>query len=143
MSEWTDVEITTMRDLAAKGYSATQAKEELPGRSRNSILGKAFRLGFSFNSQPARNPSPAKRNRPRIVKVKSEDCQPKVSVSERKRHDAIMLLFVGEGKKLLLDTRDNECKWPMGGELLEPMACADPIRPGSSYCRPHHRLAHR
>lgn len=149
MSGWTDIEIDKIRDLAGKGFSAAQVAADLPGRSRNAVIGKSDRIGVHFNSQPARSyvprgqhPAKVAKVQPKVVKAQPQSFEPKISVSERQRTDTIMLLFKTEGKKLLLDCNSKECKFPLGGEPRRPLACGDPIFAGS-YCGPHWRLAHR
>lgn len=133
MSGWTDIEIDKIRDLAGKGFSAAQVAADLPGRSRNAVIGKSHRIGVHFNSQPVRNYVPRGPRPVKVAKVQPQSFEPKISVSERQRTDTIMMLFKTEGKKLLLDCNSKECKFPLGG---------DPIFAGS-YCGPHWRLAHK
>jgi GcrA cell cycle regulator len=57
---WTDQNIETMTRLAHEKISAREAAARL-GTTRNAVLGKAFRLGVSFNNKPAKV---AKRPRP-------------------------------------------------------------------------------
>lgn len=45
-SEWTDARVELLRDRALVGFSASQIAQELPGFSRNAIIGKANRLGL-------------------------------------------------------------------------------------------------
>lgn len=46
---WTDQNIATLKEMLAKGHSASQAGARL-GCSRNAALSKAFRMGMSFKN---------------------------------------------------------------------------------------------
>ena len=41
----------------------------------------------------------------------------------------------------IVDRAPCACAWPVGGDGADMMACAAPVKPGSSYCATHHRLA--
>ncbi len=45
-NDWTSEQIALLRELSGQGISAAQIAVHFPGRSRNAILGKAFRLGI-------------------------------------------------------------------------------------------------
>jgi hypothetical protein len=43
---WTDQELETLRKEAAAGWSASQIAQQLPGKSKNAVIGKLTRLGL-------------------------------------------------------------------------------------------------
>lgn len=55
-SNWTDDEIDTLKALAAKNLHARDIAGHIPGKSRNAILGKAFRLGLHLNAATVSKP---------------------------------------------------------------------------------------
>jgi GcrA cell cycle regulator len=48
---WTDEETALLRELATADHSATQIAMRIPGKSRNSVIGKLHRLGLSTSGQ--------------------------------------------------------------------------------------------
>jgi GcrA cell cycle regulator len=58
---WTDERCFQLRELAAKGWSAAQISEALGGITRNSVIGKAHRMGFTLSGIRKGDPSPPKR----------------------------------------------------------------------------------
>ena len=52
-NDWTTENINLLRSLADQGISAAQIAAHFPGRSRNAILGKAFRIGVRLSHQAA------------------------------------------------------------------------------------------
>ena len=45
---WPESIVEQARDLAAQGFSANKAASQIPGMTRNGILGLGFRRGFQF-----------------------------------------------------------------------------------------------
>ena len=43
---WNDENTKSLRDLWKKGLTASQIAAQIPGKSRNAIIGRAHRLGL-------------------------------------------------------------------------------------------------
>lgn len=116
---WTDDKIEDLRTLWDKGNSASQIATQLgEGFTRNSVIGKAHRLGLKSR------PSPVKGERKTAAKGRK---------TGRK----------GAGKKVedrvsLLDLTERMCKWPIGhpGEA-DFHFCGKPSVPSVPYCEAH------
>ena len=64
---WTDERVTMLRDLWAKGLSASQIAVQLGGVTRNAVIGKAHRLGLESRPSPIRNNGTGSRRRNRAA----------------------------------------------------------------------------
>lgn len=64
-SDWTDKRIATLKRMAAERHTAADVAVRL-GISRSAVLGKANRLGVTFNGGAPGRPSSPKPERPRL-----------------------------------------------------------------------------
>ena len=64
---WTDERVTMLRDLWAKGLSASQIAVQLGGVTRNAVIGKAHRLGRESRPSPIRGNGTGSRRRNRAI----------------------------------------------------------------------------
>lgn len=118
---WTDDKIEELKALWGKGLSASQIAGELgEGFTRNSVIGKAHRLGLESRPSP----------------VKSEAAKAKAPASRKKAADRPR---VG-----LLDLTERMCKWPLGhpGDA-DFHFCGTPSVPAMPYCPDHCREAYQ
>ena len=73
---WTDERIERLREMWARGMTASQIAEELGAVSRNAVIGKAHRLGLQSR------PSPVKPNEPQAAEsapaAAAEPAQPEM-----------------------------------------------------------------
>ena len=113
---WNDDRLNKLKELWAEGLSISQIGEAL-GVSRNSIAGKAHRMGLP------KRPSPI--SKPKADKNKTES-------------------FVEEqGLPLRLELRKliwsrNKCCWPTGDPKKNGfLFCSDTVVPGKPYCLTH------
>ena len=116
MTFWTEDKIMRLKELHAEGYSATRIALLL-GCSRNTISGKAHRLGFSFASiKTAYVDRPSKRTGPTHP---VEEHMP------------------GPGCTLLELTR-HTCRWPHGNPGSPDFKfCAAWCDDETPYCKHH------
>ena len=63
---WTDEKVNKLKDLWAKGHTASQIAAELGDTTRNAVIGKAHRLNLQ-----ARAPSKKQFNRTSTEKIKA------------------------------------------------------------------------
>ena len=113
---WNDERLNELKKLWAEGLSISQIGEAL-GVSRNSIAGKAHRMGLP------KRPSP-------ISKPKVDTANTELVVEE-------------QGLPLRLELRQliwsrNKCCWPTGDPKKNGfLFCSDTVVPGKPYCLTH------
>jgi len=122
---WTDETIEKLKQLWAKGQSASKIAEELgAGITRNAVIGKAHRLGLKARPSP----------------VRVDGSKSKAAAGAKARR--------GKAKKKktigLLDLTERMCKWPIGhpGEADFHFCGAEAV-PGTPYCQAHCQEAYQ
>jgi len=76
-STWTDDRVELLKQLWRTGGSASQIAQELGGVTRNSVIGKAHRLGLEGRKQnPSRNPLLILAKKARIMVTKPDNPAP-------------------------------------------------------------------
>ena len=122
-SVWDKKNLERLKKLWDEGLPITKIGLEL-GVSRNSIAGKAHRLGL-----PKRNSPISKSGEPRKNK----------SISDFDKSKELPL-------KILLrevEWSRNRCCWPIGDPKLPGFSfCGTSIMPGRPYCEEHSNLAY-
>ena len=122
-SVWDEKNLERLKKLWDEGLPITKIGLEL-GVSRNSIAGKAHRLGL-----PKRNSPISKSGEPRKNK----------SISNFETSKELPL-------KILLrevEWSRNRCCWPIGDPKLPGFSfCGTSIMPGRPYCEEHSNLAY-
>ena len=125
--QWTSEDDAALKKFSEEGYTSTQAGDAM-GRTRNSILGRAHRLGISFKFVKEKTPIPeAVDGGPEPVSVKKETPKPPRKHPPR-----------GSLCESLLSLRRDQCRWPLDTTFCE----ADKL-PGASYCEEHYMLSYR
>lgn len=140
VTTWSDDRVEELKKLHAEGYSASQIAFMLGGATRNSVIGKASRLGLK--QQPKKQSSVPRA--PREPKRKMEHQPVFRFVAANGNSAAIRMLksVQTEMPKLrcseipprnlpLSELEENDCRYIPGNDYLY---CARPKRPGSSYC---------
>jgi len=113
---WTDDRLEGLKKLWSEGLSISQIGEAL-GVSRNSIAGKAHRMGLP------KRPSPISRS-----KVE----RPKVAAPEMPKELPLRL------ELRQLNWSRNKCCWPTGDPKKNGfLFCGEPVVPGKPYCLKH------
>lgn len=141
--DWTDQRIEQLKACLANGMSASEIGKEF-GVTRNTIIGKARRLGLEFSRKPYRRGTAV--HRPPVVR--------RAPLKPALRHAPAVppptpepepipiddMAIPPEQRRTLLTLRKRECRWPVGDPLLDPQNfffCGASRKDGSSYC-PHH-----
>ena len=141
MAAWTLKEDAAIRGHA-KTHSATQIAAMLPGRSRASVIGRAWRLGASLSKDAATRlelEHPRRRAKarpvPPIPPVADAGAWPSASAAARRAALAV------QPRLLRLEALPvRGCRWPYGeGEVR---FCGQPAGAGSVYCPGHRGLAY-
>lgn len=129
---WTQESIDLLRSMWNCGHSGGQIGLEL-GVTRNSVIGKAHRMGLSkpreFRHDPAKRlwaeiapPIPGSVDVPILAPMPAP---------ELNRH------------LILMELTDNSCRWPIGDPLHEDFAFCGATKPDDrQYCDEHSRIAY-
>ena len=108
---WTPEKEEKLRQYWKKGHSGSQIASMLgDGATRNSVLGKAFRLKLETrtSSKKSADKTNTKKNNP--VEIKTQ------KLGRKARFKALLLdkNFEQENPKKLEELTDKTCKWPIG-----------------------------
>ena len=122
-SVWNEEKLNKLKSLWDKGLPITKIGLEL-GVSRNSIAGKAHRLGLPKRNSPiSKSGDPRKNNN-------------KADIQTDKELPLKLLLRDVEWSR-------NRCCWPLGDPKLPGFSfCGTSIIPGRPYCEEHSKLAY-
>ncbi len=136
--DWTDDRVETLKSLwADSGLSASTIAERIGAPTRNTVLGKIFRLGLS---RPRPPPAP----RPPRVRRRAKFRPPAVEQPSPKR--APVTLPAPAILVALMELTNESCRWIVSGDGPPFTFCgaaeAD-FRHGVAYCRVHARMAYR
>ena len=114
---WTDERLAELKKLWSEGLSISQIGEAL-GVSRNSIAGKAHRMGLPKRPSPITAPRVA-RSKPVEVATPSRDLPLRMELRQ-------------------LEWSRSKCCWPTGDpRKVGFLFCGDAIVPGKPYCLKH------
>lgn len=135
---WTDERIALLRKLVDDGLSCRLIGLEL-GCSRNSIIGKAHRLGLSL-SRPETPEQPHHERAARIVQRKAQ--------IQRSDDLACAVHVVGNnaahvaGNKTIYQLGYGDCRFPLGdAKTPAELFCGAHALSGRPYCAEHCRIA--
>ena len=141
MAAWTPEEDDVIR-TRARTHSASQIAGMLPGRSRASVVGRAWRLGESLTKDPTTRlelEHPRRRRAraftPPVPSPEGAGAWPSASPAARRAALAVRPRLVA-----LEVLRARECRWPYGEAELR--FCGQGTGEGSAYCPAHRGLAY-
>jgi GcrA cell cycle regulator len=147
---WTEERIEMLKKLLFDGLSLKQIGREL-GITRNSVVGKAHRLGLSKGGVPASIAATPVPRGPRRIKRRPQNITPVLAHINRADPGLPPTLStptpedipMGE-RKTLMKLLNNDCRWPIGDPRDPDFGfCGAPKCAGSSYCAGHARIAYR
>ena len=132
---WTPEREERLKKLWTKGHSGSEIAVLLgDGATRNSVLGKAFRLNLEARSVSRRSTSKGNIEKENTQEVKTQ------KLGRKARFKALLLdkNFEPENPTKLENLTDGLCKWPLG-EKMEPASffCGRKSLEKFSYCRLH------
>ena len=106
---WTDEKVGKLKELWAKGHTASQISEMLGDTTRNAVIGKAHRLNLQARAPSKHKPAQQKQGERPTKKV----VQP---MSRKSRFQSILLdkNFEAEKPTSLENLTEKTCKWPIG-----------------------------
>ena len=141
MAAWTPEEDDVIR-TRARTHSASQIAGMLPGRSRASVVGRAWRLGESLTKDPTTRLEleHPRRRRARafaapVPPPEGAGAWPSASPAARRAALAVRPRLVA-----LEVLRARECRWPYGEAELR--FCGRAADEGSAYCAAHRGVAY-
>jgi hypothetical protein len=132
---WSDDRVAELTRLHAEGYSAAIIAEKL-GVTRNSIMGKVFRLGLptpenKIGKPPGPRKSAVKKPKPepsRLFRLFAPELYQPRCVEVEPRNLTTLEISLGA-----------QCEYIAGYDGLH---CGHPVQPKSHYCPKHHELCH-
>ena len=149
MAEWSERDDETVRDLWAKGYSASEISKQLDNRSRNSVIGRIWRLKLPKRITEKSSRDTAQRERrknERATVAKNKTATFTLRRAERFKLppqpiEPPTAVKIGKGI-LILDLKPHHCRDVIGylGELGKPMYCGEPKYKNTSYCEYHNSI---
>jgi GcrA cell cycle regulator len=144
--KWTEAEFARLKELTAQRLSASQIAAQMPGRSRNSIIGKQHRT--SMRSQnPSGGSLPGTRT-PGETKTRRYKRAPwavdGLFANGKVRGGLVTELppEIVANAVTFAALQDHHCRWPVGGEGHNTLFCGGPMVSGLSYCPHHCRIAY-
>ena len=132
---WTAEREERLKKLWKKGHSGSEIAGLLgDGATRNSVLGKAFRLNLEARSVSRRSKSKGNTEKENTQEVKTQ------KLGRKARFKALLLdkNFEPENPTKLENLTDDLCKWPLG-EKMEPASffCGRKSMEKFTYCKLH------
>lgn len=136
--KWGEEEDKILRDMYAQGFSFGKISEKLIGRSRNSTISRADRIGLPKRDggRPRKQVHHAKtirRKSPFHFGPAVDAAPPLAFTPKAAKVEPLMIAFADLGA--------DQCRFAYGEE--QPyFFCGHSQKEGSSYCEKHHRLCH-
>ena len=107
---WTSEKVEKLKELWAKGHTASQIAEMLGDTTRNAVIGKAHRLNLEARA-------PSKQSNVSRTKENKQIIRRSTAPMSRKAKFQSILLdknFEAENPKSLEELTEETCKWPIG-----------------------------
>ena len=125
-----------LRDLWKKGFTASQIAAQIPGKSRNAIIGRAHRLNLESRAKSKKTVHKIKAENDNISEVKTQ------KLGRKARFKALILdrNFEPENPIYNLENlTDETCRYPLGHPKNDPSFhfCGRKPFDKSVYCRLH------
>ena len=134
-ADWTPERIEILKDLWNKGFSGTQIACELGNVSRNAVIGKVHRLGLGGRKTPSRP-----RSKKQVAQLAAARGAVKRTSKPKPKPKPRQMPPRPSNTIPLEDLNDSVCRWPIGDG--PPYAfCGCKVKPGSSYCPEHAKIA--
>lgn len=147
---WTDERVTMLRELWAKGLSASQIAVQLGGVTRNAVIGKAHRLGLESRPSPIRGNGTGSRRRNRAIDRAAEAKALRGTMADEEIGGE---KIVPDGDQRIAESvlppmarRGGDvkaCLWPTGDPGKDNFSfCGDDTVPSRPYCSKHCAVAY-
>ena len=133
MSNWTEEKVEFLKKNWGRATARELAEQMGAGFTRNSIIGKASRLGLSAKIKTRQATSNANFDN-------SVDKNPKIKKGSRSKFKSLIIEkdFEPENPKQLEELTDNDCKYPIGHPNEKDFYfCGRSSLKDFSYCKLH------
>lgn len=143
---WDQQEIDLVKEMWEQGISANEIAKALPGRTRNSVIGKVNRLKLSGQPTPkqvvARKLWQSEIQTKSALRLMAEGRSPlKLKVKKTKPVLLEVKPMVESLKIGLQDIKLDECHWPTNDDMQNVEFCGHPVAPLQG--RPHYCAHHQ
>ncbi len=137
---WTDEQVERLKRLWFEGLSASQVAKRLGGVTRNSVIGKVYRLGLSRKTPASRTDEAGQSGVDGSTPSKAQNGASGEDASCPQSGSAT----ASNGHVGLLSLNERTCRWPIG-EPGKPgfCFCGKIPKPGSPYCEYHTGIAYQ
>lgn len=155
MAAWSDEQDDILKALYGRGLSAGMIilTGELPGRSRNAIIGRIHRLKLpcrqtEMRARPNTLPIKPSRKQGKVTTAKRKtELRSSVSATKARPFPPTLCLSITPALEAppgvsLLSLESKHCRWPIWSEGDQHRFCGIDRKVGSSYCDEHHIRAH-
>ena len=107
---WDQHKVKKLRELWSKGLSASKISEQIPGTTRNSVIGKSHRLGLESRALRKKTSVKVNTENNNTQEVKTQ------KLGRKARFKSLLLdkSFEQENPTKLEELTDKTCKWPVG-----------------------------
>ena len=144
---WTDEQVERLKQLWLEGLSASQVAKRLGGVTRNSVIGKVYRLGLSRKTLASRTDEASQSEVGVALEASrlSSGSQGQNGVcGEDASRPQSGSATASNGHIDLLNLNERTCRWPIG-EPCKPgfCFCGKTPKPGSPYCEYHTGIAYQ
>ena len=133
---WTEFSVAKLKKLAEKNYTAREIAQMLgPEFSRNAVIGKMHRMGFSLskNLNPLTQTNTVKRNPPPEPKPKIV----KPYFSELPKIDTDTSNIVS-----FMELKARMCRFPVSGQGFDTKFCGNRTGEDRSWCDDHRKIVY-
>ena len=131
---WNEQNTKILRKLWSQGLTASQISAQIPGKSRNAIIGRAHRLNLESRAVSKKASAALVAKKENNVEIKQE------KLGRKARFRALLLdkNFEPENPKKLEELTDSTCRWPIGHPYeKEFYFCGRKPMEKFSYCKLH------
>ena len=133
---WNEENTKKLRELWKKGFTASQIAEQIPGKSRNAIIGRAHRLNLESRVTSKKSTSKVKTESYNVPETKTQ------KLGRKARFKALLLdkNFEPENPIYNLENlTDSTCRFPLGHPKNDSTFhfCGRKPFEKSVYCRLH------
>lgn len=138
---WNTRDVEALKRGIAEGLSYRQVQRQLlPHRTRNSIIGKCFRLGIREAMTPEvhRQRTSQHNNAGKFAARMKRGL-----ISPPETSQVLCLTMKGRPMKTIMNLGGADCKWPIGDPKSPAFGyCGEPQVQGEVYCCTHHKAAY-
>lgn len=150
MTVWTNERVELLTKLWAEGMSSSNIRDEIGASSRNSVIGKAKRLGLAGRVQASSQPKNPRKPRPKpgpialnghvgYASTKTSSIVPSLPPERTEDKDIPM-----DQRCTIMDLGEGICRWPVGEPgTPEFFFCGGKTLEGLVYCGYHARIAYK